>query len=152
MSIFALQKIEAIKGKQEFDKLVVDGKCITNEKKMTREELLKSPSYWTAGLQMELYRQIASFMDSRHMNKSQLAEYLGCSKGYVTQLLNGDFDHKLSKFVELSLAINKIPEITFSDVDEYIHSDEKEYILQANSTDKADATSEMPDLSYLLAA
>lgn len=27
MPIFALQKIEAIKGKQEFDKLVVDGKC-----------------------------------------------------------------------------------------------------------------------------
>ena len=111
---------------------------------MTREELFKSPSYWTAGLQMELYRQIAAFMESRHMNKTQLAEYLGCTKGYVTQLLNGDFDHKLSKFVELSLAINKIPEISFSDVDEYI--------LQANSTDKADATLEMPDLSYLLAA
>lgn len=27
MSIFALCKIEAIKGKQEFDKLIVDGKC-----------------------------------------------------------------------------------------------------------------------------
>jgi transcriptional regulator with XRE-family HTH domain len=94
---------------------------------MTREELLKNPNYWTAGIQMELYRQIASFMDSRHMNKSQLAEYLGCSKGYVTQLLNGDFDHELSKFVELSLAINKIPEITFSDVDEYIHSDMNDY-------------------------
>ena len=119
---------------------------------MTREELFKSPSYWTAGLQMELYRQITAFMENRHMNKTQLAEYLGCTKGYVTQLLNGDFDHKLSKFVELSLAINKIPEISFSDVDEYILSDEKEYILQANSTDKADAMSEMPDLSYLLAA
>ena len=119
---------------------------------MTREELFKSPSYWTAGLQMELYRQITAFMENRHMNKTQLAEYLGCTKGYVTQLLNGDFDHKLSKFVELSLAINKIPEISFSDVDEYIFSDEKEYILQVNSTDEADATSEMPDLTYILAA
>ena len=119
---------------------------------MTREELFKSPSYWTAELQMELYRQIMAFMESRHMNKTQLAEYLGCTKGYVTQLLNGDFDHKLSKFVELSLAINKIPEISFSDVDEYIFSDEKEYILQVNSTDEADATSEMPDLTYILAA
>ena len=90
---------------------------------MTREELLKSPAYWAMGLQMELYRQILAFMESRHMNKTQLAEYLGCTKGYVPQLLNGDFDHKLSKFVELSLAINKIPEITFSDVDEYIISD-----------------------------
>lgn len=31
MPIFALQKIEAIKGKQEFDKLIVDGKCPFDE-------------------------------------------------------------------------------------------------------------------------
>ena len=52
------------------------------------------------------------------MNKAQLAEYLGCTKGYVTQLLNGEFDHKLSKFVELSLAIGKVPEIRFTEEEE----------------------------------
>ena len=118
---------------------------------MTREELLKSPSYWTAGLQMELYRQILAFMESHHMNKTQLAEYLGCTKGYVTQLLNGDFDHKLSKFVELSLAINKIPEISFSDVDEYILSDEKEYVAQTSNFAEANVSSELSDF-YLIAA
>ena len=118
---------------------------------MTREELFKSPAYWTAGLQMELYRQIAAFMESRHMNKTQLADYLGCSKGYVTQLLNGDFDHKLSKFVELSLAINKIPEITFSDVDEYILSDEKGYTLQTTNLGEAEASSDLSD-DFLYAA
>lgn len=119
---------------------------------MTREELLKSPAYWTTGLQMELYRQITAFMENRHMNKTQLAEYLGCSKGYVTQLLNGDFDHKLSKFVELSLAINKIPEFTFSDVDEYILSDKKEYSVQTSSSDETKVSSEMCDTYYLIAA
>lgn len=101
---------------------------------MTREELMKSPAYWTVGLQMELYRQIASFMESHHMNKTQLAEYLGCSKGYITQLLNGDFDHKLSKFVELSLAVGKIPEITFSDADQYIFSKTREYTFQTSNS------------------
>ena len=100
---------------------------------MTREELLKDPVYWTTGLQMELYRQIVSFMEQHHMNKTQLAQYLGCTKGYVTQLLNGDYDHKISKFIELSLAINKIPEITFSDVDEYITSDKNAYVAQQSS-------------------
>jgi transcriptional regulator with XRE-family HTH domain len=85
------------------------------------------------------------------MNKTQLAEYLGCSKGYVTQLLNGDFDHKLSKFVELSLAINKIPEIIFTDVDEYIHSDKNEYSLQSLSTDEADVSSEVTPSFYIAA-
>ena len=94
---------------------------------MTREELLKNPAYWTAGIQMELYRQIEQFMSIHQMTKTQLADYLGCSKGYVTQLLSGDFDHKLSKFVELALAVNKIPEISFTDVDEYILSDMNDY-------------------------
>ena len=119
---------------------------------MTREELIKSPAYWTTGLQMELYRQIMAFMESHHMNKTQLAEHLGCSKGYVTQLLNGDFDHKLSKFFELSLAINKIPEFFFSDVDEYILSDQKEYSVQASSSDEIKVSSEMCDTYYLIAA
>ena len=85
------------------------------------------------------------------MNKTQLAEYLGCTKGYVTQLLNGDFDHKLSKFVELSLAINKIPEIIFSDVDDYILSDEKEYVAQTSNFEEAEVSSDLSDF-YLIAA
>lgn len=89
------------------------------------------------------------------MKKSQLAEHLGCTKGYVTQLLNGDFDHKLSKFVELSLAINKIPEITFSDVDEYIVSDRNAYIASQSSDNEeafASYQSSSELIDYLLAA
>lgn len=118
---------------------------------MTREELLKSPAYWTAGLQMELYRQIVEFMENHHMNKTQLAEYLGCTKGYVTQLLNGDFDHKLSKFVELSLAVGKIPEVTFSDVEQYIISDKKDYTLQASNSYEAEALTYI-SANYIIAA
>ena len=118
---------------------------------MTREELFKSPVYWTVEIQTELYRQIKAFMDCHHMNKTQLAEYLGCSKGYVTQLLSGDFDHKLSKFVELSLAINKIPEISFFEVEEYIISDDKEYGTQMIIDEKMETPLDISD-EYLLAA
>jgi len=121
---------------------------------MTREELLKNPAYWTAGLQMELYRQIEQFMSIHQMNKTQMAEYLGCSKGYVTQLLNGDFDHKLSKFVELALAVNKIPEITFTDVDEYILSDMNDYSgkSEIGGKESAEAYEVSAFNEYLLAA
>lgn len=43
-------------------------------------------------------------------HKSQLAEYLGVSKGYVSQLLNGDYDHCMSKFFELALAFGMAQE------------------------------------------
>lgn len=93
----------------------------------TRAEILKSKGYWIAKIQTELFRIIDSYMVSRHMNKTQLAEHLGCTKGYVSQLLNGDFDHKMSKFIELSLAVGKIPEIIFHDIDQYIESEPKSY-------------------------
>ncbi len=85
---------------------------------MTQEELQNSVSKVATKLQDNLRNEILLFMEHNGMNKAQLAEYLGCTKGYVTQLLNGEFDHKLSKFVELSLAIGKVPEIRFTEEEE----------------------------------
>lgn len=42
MPIFALEKIEAINGKQEFDKLIVDGVCLFDEFEETLPKDLKS--------------------------------------------------------------------------------------------------------------
>lgn len=94
---------------------------------MKREELLKSEGYWIAKLQTDLYRELVAFMDKTHRNCSQLAQYLGCSKGYVSQLLNGNFDHKLSKLVELSLAIGKAPLLEYKDLYEYVLADDAVY-------------------------
>lgn len=91
---------------------------------MERAELLSSPGYWTAELQLELYRQINDYMKKKGLNKVQLAHKLGCTKSYITQLLNGEFDHKLSKFFELSLAIGKVPEFNFVDLNDLIEYDE----------------------------
>ncbi|MBQ0077297.1 MAG: hypothetical protein KBS55_01505 [Bacteroidales bacterium] len=90
---------------------------------MTRDELIKSEGYWIAKLQTELYREINAFKEKRHMNNTQLAEHLGCSKGYITQLLSGNFDHKLSKLVELSLAIGKVPVLYFQDISKYLENE-----------------------------
>ena len=90
---------------------------------MDRKEVLKSPEYWTAKTQIELYNQAERFMKETGRNKTQLAEYLGVSKGYVSQLLNGDYDHRLSKFFELSLAFGVIPQIDFIPVGKYVSDD-----------------------------
>lgn len=87
---------------------------------MTREELLKSPEYWVTGIQLDLYNCAERFMEQHKLNRTQLASHLGVSKGYVSQLLNGDYDHKLSKLVELSLAFGYVPDMTFIPVDQYV--------------------------------
>lgn len=90
---------------------------------MTRSELLKSPEYWVTGIQIDLYNCAEKFMERNNMNRTQLAKHLGVSKGYISQLLNGDYDHKLSKLVELSLAFGYIPNVQFEEVDLYIAND-----------------------------
>lgn len=93
------------------------------EKTMERKEILNSPEYWTAKTQVDLYSQAQKYMEKTGKNKSQLAEYLGVSKGYVSQLLNGDYDHRLSKFFELALAFGVVPQIDFIPIEDYVKED-----------------------------
>jgi len=87
---------------------------------MTREELIQSKEYWMAKLQIDLFNQVETYMKKNGLNRVQFAEKLGVSKGYVSQILNGDADHRLSKLVELSLSIGLAPTLSFEDIDSLI--------------------------------
>ncbi len=84
---------------------------------MNRQDVLKTPEYWISDIQLELYNCAEQFMLKTGKNRTQLAAYLGVTKGYVTQLLNGDYDHKLSKLVELSIAFGYIPQVRFTPIE-----------------------------------
>jgi transcriptional regulator with XRE-family HTH domain len=90
----------------------------------TRKDVLNNKGYWTADIQLKLYDSIRDFMKIHNMNQTQLAKHLKVTKGYITQILNGDFDHKISKLVDLSLAIGKVPNLYLEDVDKYVEDDE----------------------------
>lgn len=78
-----------------------------------KEMKFKSPEYWTQLIQIMLYNKIQEYLDANGMTKKEFAEKLGVSKGYVSQILNGDFDHKLSKISELAIACELIPKVEF---------------------------------------
>lgn len=84
---------------------------------------MRSKEYWLTTIQLDLYDKILQYMEEHKMNKTQLSEHLGCSKGYVTQILSGDYNHTLSKFVELALSVGIVPEVRFTDIEEYIKKD-----------------------------
>ena len=86
-----------------------------------RKEILSSPEYWIAKTQIDLFNCAEDFMQANGMNRTDLAKHLGVSKGYVSQLLNGDYDHKLSKLVELALAFGVVPKIDFQPLNEVIN-------------------------------
>jgi transcriptional regulator with XRE-family HTH domain len=87
---------------------------------MTNKELITSKEYWMAQVQLSVFEMIENYRKNNNLNKAQLAARLGVSKSYITQILNGDFDHKVSKLVDLALAFGKLPVLNFKDVDSYI--------------------------------
>lgn len=90
---------------------------------MKRDELLKSKEYWITKIQLDLFEMMHEFMKSNNMNQSQLAKKLGVTKGYLSQILNCNFDHKISKLVELALALGKVPHLEFKDLKRFIDED-----------------------------
>lgn len=118
---------------------------------MGRERILKSPGYWITQIQITLYNCAMAFMKDNNKNRTQLAEHLGVTKGYVTQLLNGEYDHKLSKLVRLALAFGYVPKIDFIPINEYCKQ-EKEYgrtykadVIKINIMDRTSGFSPLPD-------
>ena len=82
----------------------------------TYQELLHTDTYWITKIQNDLYNAVEDYLAKNNMSHTQFAEKLGVSKGYVTQLLNGKFNHRLSKLIEVSLAIGKAPMFEFKDL------------------------------------
>ncbi|OIN56474.1 helix-turn-helix domain-containing protein [Arsenicibacter rosenii] len=93
---------------------------------MTRAELLESKGYWIAKVQLDLYNELDAYMEANGLNRTQLAERLGVTKGYISQVLNGDFDHKISKLVDLALIMGKAPVITYPKLIDVIIADANE--------------------------
>jgi len=91
---------------------------------MERKELIKSREYWLTEIQLNLFNLIEDYRKKNKLNKRQLADKLGVTKGYISQILNGDFDHKISKLVDLSLAFDKAPLIHYRNLDEIDATDD----------------------------
>jgi predicted XRE-type DNA-binding protein len=89
-------------------------------------KIMDQPSYWVEAFNGELYDAIAKYMDENNINRKQLSEKLGISKGRVSQILNGNINFSIEKFVEISLKIDKYPCMALkskSDYRDFIEND-----------------------------
>mgnify|MGYP000309578331 CR=1 FL=1 len=94
---------------------------------LSREELLKSPEYWFETIQNEIYRQVSEYLEKEGISQTELAERLGVTKGYVSQIMKGEFNYTLKKLIELSLAVGKVPVIDFKQADVFITEDRRSF-------------------------
>ena len=99
---------------------------------LKREDLINKPEYWLETIQNEIFRQLSAYLDDRNMTQSQFAAQLGVTKGYLSQVMKGEFNYTLKKLIELSLAIGKAPVISFKPLSEIIFTENIEDTSQAN--------------------
>ncbi len=103
---------------------------------LTREEILRSPEYWFEEAQNELYRQVVEYKEKHGINQTQLAQELGVSKGYISQVLKGEFNYTLKKLIEISLALGKVPQLDYKPISEVIREDELTHFITTEVTEE----------------
>ena len=66
---------------------------------------------------------VEEHINENDMTQMELAKKLNVSKGYISQILNGNSDHRLSKIVSLAVALDKAPYVYFKDLNQVISDD-----------------------------
>lgn len=92
---------------------------------MKRKELLKSKEFWIVKIQNQLYEELEKYLRENNVSKTELANKMGVSKGYISQILNGDFDYKLSKLIEIIMVMDKVPILNLENIDDCINIDKE---------------------------
>lgn len=89
----------------------------------TREDLLKSPTYWLTKIQIEVFTLLNNYMEENNLTQKQVAEKLNVSPSYVSQILNGNFNFTISKLIELALLVGKAPVLQFESVENLLKTE-----------------------------
>lgn len=92
------------------------------------QELVRTPEYWMETIQNELYRQVKYYMEEKGINQTELAKELNVTKGYVSQILNGNFNYTLNKLIDLSLAIGVAPDLQFTSFEHYLAAENAKHL------------------------
>ena len=86
---------------------------------VNKKELLKRPNYLLTKYQNEIYRQLVEYIELNNLTQKDVAERLGVSSAYVSQVLNGNFNFTLKKLIEIGVMIGKVPALEFVDAIEF---------------------------------
>ncbi|MFC2104471.1 helix-turn-helix domain-containing protein [Bacteroidota bacterium] len=93
---------------------------------ITREEIIKNETFWTETIQNKIYSDLVTYIKKNKVSQKKLAEKLDVSKGYVSQILSGEnLNFQISTLVKICIAIEKVPNINFEEIDSFIKNDMK---------------------------
>ena len=83
---------------------------------MERTELIRSKEYWLSKIQIDLFNEVEKFMKKNELNRTELEQRFGISRNQINQILDGEANLTISELVNLSLALELAPHISFEDL------------------------------------
>jgi predicted XRE-type DNA-binding protein len=85
---------------------------------LTQKQLIRTTEYWQEKIQNDLYQELMTYMKANNINRSELAKEWNVSKGYVSQVMNGNFNFTTQKLIELALHMEIAPVMDFKPISE----------------------------------
>lgn len=110
----------------------------------TREDLLRSPTYWLTDVQIEVFNLLKTYMEENNLTQKQVAEKLNVSPSYVSQILNGNFNFTISKLIKLALLVGKAPIIQFETIEQILKAEAAQMQRESKSKKKKAASLNSP--------
>ena len=86
----------------------------------TKERLVRGEGYWMETIQQTIYEALLAYMDKHSLNQTELAKELGFTRGYVSQLINGNFNLSQKKIIQLLLKMDMVPDLRIRTVEDYL--------------------------------
>ncbi len=93
---------------------------------MKREELLTKRGYLIKKMQYDLFDAVNNYIEHTGINQTVFASKMHKSKGYISQIMNANVDHKLSTIVDLAICMEKVPTIQFQDIPVFLEMEKSE--------------------------
>ena len=104
---------------------------------ITRAEILTNETYWIETIQNKIYSDLVTFINDNHISQKEIADRLKVSKGYISQILNGNnLNFRLETLVKICLAIGKLPVFSLVDKIEHIRNEREEDFRQETYVQK----------------
>lgn len=85
------------------------------------KQTIKSENYWILKGQGQIFKMLNDELNDRGDN-AKLAEKMGVTPGYISQIMNGDseINPTWKKIVKLCLSLGKVPILEIKNIDKYI--------------------------------
>lgn len=82
-------------------------------------DVIRYPEYWESKFQVLLYNAVEDYMVKNNLNRTELAKEFGVTKGYISQILNGNYNHSISKFIDIVLKVDLVPDLKLVPIEQY---------------------------------